>query len=136
MSWAAKPPTIRTVPNYLIEVPLADAGERELGRALRMLEAAYTRTRGTATATRTVIAGVSRADGRLVCLIEAPNIEAARRAVSVALLPPGRIREITHLVGTHLLGGRDPGGDGDPRIEPELVEDVVDMGLDGALGEE
>jgi hypothetical protein len=124
------------MPNFLIEVHMADAGALELERAVRMLEAAQTRMRGTATVTRTIIAGLSREDGRLVCLIEATSLESARRLVSVALLPPGRIREITHLAGTHLLGSRHPGGDVDPGVESELVEDVVDVGLDGALGQE
>jgi hypothetical protein len=115
---------------------MADAGELELERAVRMLEAAQNRMRGTTTVTRAIIAGLSREDGRVVCLIEAPTMESARRVVSVALLPPGRIREITHLAGTHLLGGRHPGGDVDPGVESELVEDVVDVGLDGALGQE
>jgi hypothetical protein len=115
---------------------MADAGVPELERAVRMLEAAQTRMRGTATVTRPIIAGLSREDGRLVCLIEATSLESARRLVSVALLPPGRIREITHLAGTHLLGSRHPGGNVDPGVESELVEDVVDVGLDGALGQE
>ena len=115
---------------------MADAGALELERAVRMLEAAQTRTRGTDTVTRTIIAGISREDGRLVCLIEATSLESARRLVSVALLPPGRIREITHLAGTHLLGGRHPGGDVDPGVESELVEDVVDVGLDRPFGQE
>ena len=102
------------VPNFLIEVHMGDAGAGELERAVRMLEAAQTRMRGTATVTRTIIAGLSREDGRLVCLIEATSLESARRLVSVALLPPGRIREITHLAGRHLLGRRHPRGDIDP----------------------
>lgn len=115
---------------------MADAGALELERAVRMLEAAQTRMRGTAMGTRTIITGLSREDGRLVCLIEATSLESARRVVSVALLPPGRIREITHLAGTPLLGSRYPRGDVDPGVESELVEDVVDVGLDGALGQE
>lgn len=115
---------------------MADAGALELERAVRMLDAAQARMRGTATVTRTIIAGICREDGRLVCLVEATSLEAARRLVSVALLPPGRIREITHVGGTHLLGSRHPGGDVDPGIESELVEDVVDVGLDSALGQE
>jgi hypothetical protein len=114
---------------------MADAGALDLERAVRMLEAAQSRMRGTATVTRTVMAGLSREDGRMVCLIEATSLESARRLVSLALLPPGRIREITHLAGTH-LPGRHPGGDADPGVDAELVEDVVDVGLDGSLGQE
>ena len=124
------------MPHFLIEVHLNNAGTLELERAVRMLEAAQSRIRGKATVAGTIVAGFSREDGRLVCLIEATSLESARRLVSVALLPPGRIREITHLVGTHLLSSRHPGGDVDPGVESELVEDVVDVGLDGALGQE
>ena len=115
---------------------MADAGVPELERAVRMLEAAQTRTRGTATVTRTIIAGLSREDGRLVCLIEATSLESARRLFAVALLPGGRIREITLVADGRLLLRGHPGGDVDPRVEAELVEDVVDVGLDGALGQE
>jgi hypothetical protein len=121
---------------FLIEVHMAGAGELELERAVRMLDAAQTRMRGSATVTRTIIAGFSREDGRLVCLIEATSLASARSLVSLALLPPGRIREIAYLAGKHLLGSRHPGGDVDPGVESELVEDVVDVGLDGALGQE
>ena len=124
------------MPNYLVEVHIADAGELELDRAMRMLEAAQARMRRTATVTRTIIAGYLREDGRLVFVIEATSLDAARRLVSLALLPAGRIREISHLAGKHLLGGRHPSGDVDPGVESELVEDVVDVGLDGALGQE
>lgn len=124
------------MPNFLVEVHLAAADELELERALRLLEAAQDRMRGTGSGTRTIIAGVTRDDGRLVCLVEAPSLAAARRLVSLALLPPGRIREISHLAGTHLLGVRHPGSDVDPGVETELVEDVVDVRLDGALGQE
>jgi hypothetical protein len=136
MTGAREPATIRSMPTFLVEVHMADAGALELERAVRMLEAAQARMRGTEPVGRTILAGVSRQDGRLVCLIEATGLDEARRLVTVALLPPGSIREITHLAGTHLLGGRYPRGDVDPGVEPELVEDVVDVGLDGALGQE
>ncbi len=130
------PATIRTVPTYLIEVHLADAGAFELERATRMLVAAQSRMRGQASFARTIFAGLSREDGRLVYLVEAASLESARRMVSLALLPPGRIREITNLADAHLLGGRHPRGDADPGVETELVEDVVDVGLNGPLGQE
>jgi len=114
---------------------MAGAGELELERAVRLLDAAQTRMRESATVTRTIMAGLSRADGRLICLVEAVSLEAARRLVSWALLPAGRIREITHLAGAARLLGH-PGGDVDPGVEAELVQDVVDVGLDGALGQE
>lgn len=127
---------IRTMPTFLIEVHMADAGALELERAMRMLVAAQSRMRGPAPVTRMILAGLSREDGRLVCLIEAASLESARGLVSLALLPPGRIREITKLADMHLLGGGHPGGDVDPRVEAEFVEDVVDVGLDGALRQE
>lgn len=130
------PATIWTMPTYLIEAHLADAGAFELERATRMLVAAQSRMRGQASFARTIFAGLSREDGRLVCLVEAASLESARRMVSLALLPPGRIREITNLADAHLLGGRDPRGDADPGVETELVEDVVDVGLNGPLGQE
>ena len=135
MSGSTEPTTIGTVHTFLIEIHMADTGELELERAVRMLKAAQTRMRGSAKVTRTITAGLSREDGRLVCLIEATSLESARRLLSVALLPPGRIREITHIAGTNLVGSH-PGGDVDPGVESKLVEDVVDVGLDGALGQE
>ena len=121
---------------YLVEIHMKEAGRRELERVTQVLDAAQSRLRTTATVTRLIVAGRSDEDGRLLCLIEAGSPELARRLVSLALLPAGRVREITPLAGRLLVGGRDPGGDVDPGIEAELVEDVVDMGLDGALGEE
>jgi hypothetical protein len=115
---------------------MADAGAFELERATRMLVAAQSRMRGQATFARTLFVGLSREDGRLVYLVEAASLESARRMVSLALLPPGRIREITNLADAHLLGGRHPRGDADSGVEAELVEDVVDVGLDGPLGQE
>jgi hypothetical protein len=115
---------------------MAGADEFELERATRMLVAAQSRMRGQAAFARTFFAGLSRDDRRLVYLVEAASLESARRMVSLALLPPGRIREITLLANAHLLGGRHPRGDAGPGVEAELVEDVVDVGLDGPLGDE
>ena len=123
------------MPSFLVEIHMSNAGEPELERAVRMLEAAQGRL-GAGAAARPVIAGISREDGRLICLIEAPTLAAARRTVAVALLPSGRIREIARIAGRGLFGARHPGGDADPRAEAELVEDVVDVGLDGPLGQE
>ncbi len=124
------------MPHFLVEIHMADAGVLELERAVRMLEAAQARSPGAGKIAPAIIAGLSREDGRLVCLLEATSLASARRLVSVALLPAGRIREITPVTGRRLLGSRHPGGDVDPGVEPELVEDVVDVGLDGALGQE
>jgi hypothetical protein len=87
------------MPIYLTEVHLATASEHELERAVRMLDAAMDRMPESVRPTRTVFVGHSREDGRLICLIEAASVDAARRLVSLALLPPGRFREITQLSG-------------------------------------
>ncbi len=121
---------------FLVEIHMSGAGQLELDRALELLEVAQSRLREGDTQMSAITAGFSRVDGRLVCLIKATNLESARLLVSVALLPSGRIREITHLTQRRLLGSRDPGGDVDARVETELVEDVVDVGLDRPLGQE
>jgi hypothetical protein len=126
----------RAMPHFLVEVHMTNAGDLELERAVRMLEAAQDRVREPAKDTRPIIAGISRADGRLICLIEATTLAAARRTVALALLPAGRIREITRVTGSPLFGTSDPRGDADARAEAELVEDVVDVRLDGPLGQE
>jgi len=115
---------------------MADAGAFELERATRMLVAAQSRMRGQAAFARTIFAGLSREDRRLVYLVELGSLDSARRMMSLALLPPGRIREITDLTNAHLFGGRHPRGDARPGVEAELVEDVVDVGLDGSLRDE
>ena len=121
------------MPHFLVEVQMTDAGDLELERAVRMLEAAQARVHEASAVGRPLIAGISRGDGRLICLIEAPTLQAARRTVAVALLPPGRIREIDQISAQPLLRARDPRGDADAGAEPELVEDVVHVGLDGPL---
>ena len=60
------------MPIFLIEIHMADAERRELERAVRMLDAASDPHARAAIVTRTIIAGLSREDGRLVCLVEAP----------------------------------------------------------------
>jgi hypothetical protein len=85
------------MPFFLAEIPVNEATPPELELAARTLDAAQARLRRTATAARTVIAGATHQDGRLVCLVEAPSIDVVRRLVAMALLPAGRIREITHV---------------------------------------
>jgi hypothetical protein len=135
MSQALSTGDDRDMPIYLIEVQLANASEVDLERAVRMLDAAMSRMPDSTNQARTITAGHTRDDGRLVCLIEAASADAARRLLGVALLPGGRIREITLLAGTDLLG-HNPGGDAGPGVDAELIEDVVDVGLDGALRQE
>ena len=124
------------MPHFLVEIHMSNAGEPELERAVRMLEAAQDRLGEGARVARPIVAGISREDGRLICLIEATTLAAARRTVAVALLPHGRIREVARISGARLLGARNPRGDADAVAEAELVEDVVDVRLDGPLGEE
>ena len=85
------------MPFFLVEIPMNDATPPELELAARTLDAAQARLRRTATRARTVIAGATHHDGRLVCLIEAPGVDVVRRLVAMALLPAGRIREITRV---------------------------------------
>ena len=122
--------------HFVVEIYIADAGHLVLKRASRMLEAAQFRLRTAGTVTRTIMASHSREDDRLLYVIEAGNPDAVRRLFAVALMPAGRIREITLIASGRLSAARHPGGDVDPGFEPELVEDVVDVGLNGPLGQE
>jgi hypothetical protein len=128
--------TMGDMPHFLVEIHMADAGALELERAVRMLEAAQDRLLGVAGVARPVIAGRSAEDGLLICLIEAADPASARRTVGLALLPAWRIREVSAVVPRRLSGPCHPRSDADPGPEAELVEDVVDVGLDGPLGEE
>ncbi len=124
------------MPHFLVEIHMADAGALELERAVRMLEAAQDRLLGSAAVPRPVIAGRSSEDGRLICLIEAADAASAWRTVGLALLPAWRIREVTAIVPGRLSGAGHPRSDAGPGPESELVQDVVDVGLDRPLGEE
>jgi hypothetical protein len=104
MSQGNPRPSIGGVPYFLVEIRMSDAEQLELERAARRLQAAQVRLQRSATETRTIVTGVARADGRLVCLIEASNLETVQRLVSVALLPAGRIREVTYLSGELVSG--------------------------------
>jgi hypothetical protein len=84
---------------FLVEIRMAGAGQLELERAARTLEAAQTRLRKTANPTRTIIAGLTRDDGRVVCLLEATSLEMVQRLVRMALLSAVKIREVTHVTG-------------------------------------
>jgi hypothetical protein len=123
------------MPTFLIRIHLADAEEHEFDRAVRLLDAAQARLLQARANSRITIVARGREDGGLAFVVEAPNVEAARLLVGVALLPGARIREITNGAEARLLGSH-PGSDARPGAEAELVEGVVDMGLDGALREE
>ena len=124
------------MPYFLVEIHLAGAEQLALDRATWFLGAARSRLDPAGMSTRTIVAGISLEDDRLLYLIEARSRDAVRRLFAAALLPEGRIREITLVGGGRLLPAGDPGGDVDPGAEPQLVEDVVDVGLDGSLGQE
>ena len=118
---------------FLVEIPVPQSDGVELERATRALRAAQSRLSRNAIAVRLLIAGFTKGDGRLVCLVEAPAAEAVRKLVALAFLPAGRIREVSVVVS---VGGQDPSGDLGSGAEAQLVEDVVDMRLHGSLGDE
>ena len=80
---------------FLVELPVHQPDRVEMERATRTLRVAEARLSGTAMAARPLIPRSINGDGRLVCLIEAPNVQALRRLVALALLPVGRIREVS-----------------------------------------
>ena len=81
---------------FLVEIHMNGAGQTQLDRAAQTLEVAKTRLSGSATTTRIVGAVLIGEDARLVCLIEATTVQVVQQLVALALLPAGRIREITH----------------------------------------
>ena len=124
---------------FLVELPVRP-DRVEMERATQTLHAAQSRLSGSTMAARALLAAVIKDTGRLVCLIEAPSVHALRRLIALALLPVGLIREISQPVSPRGADassepGSDPAADLGPRVDPKLVEDVVDMGLDGSLGD-
>jgi hypothetical protein len=85
------------MPFFLVEIPMNNAGQPELELAARTLDAGQARLQRRATTARTVIAGVTYENGRLVCLVGAPSFDVVRSLVTLALLPAGRIQEITRV---------------------------------------
>jgi hypothetical protein len=127
---------------FLVEISVPQADATGLERATRTLWTAHSRLSGNATTARLVTVGAAEDDGRLVCLIEAPTIDAVHSLVALAFLSTGRIREVTASDVSRVVGGtprarrQNPSGDLGSGVESQLVEDVVDVGLDGALGDE
>jgi hypothetical protein len=127
---------------FLVEIPLPQPDGMDAGRATRTLLAAQARLSHSAITVRPLAAEVTRGDGRLVCLIEAGAAEQVRSLVSLALLPAGRIREVLRVSlpsGSgvpSVIEWLNPGADLAPRVDTELVEDVVEVRFDGPLGDE
>ena len=117
---------------FLAEVPVPKPNGVGHERALRTLQVAQVRLSETIPV-RLRSAGLTKLDGRLVCLVEAQTAEAVRNLFALAFLPAGRIREVSLV---DLLGGHDPSSDLGPAAETELVEDVVDMRLHSSLRDE
>ena len=126
---------------FLVEFPVYELDRVELERTMRMLRAAQIRLSGSLMAAQPLFAGLTEDDGRLACLIEAPCLQSLRRMVALALLPAGRIRELAQSESCvdssdSTQSVSDAGTDLCPRVDPELVEDVVDMSFDGPFGYE
>ena len=86
----------RDMPQYIVEIRLPGVGRPDVSRVARLLNSANARLGHVA---RVVTASVGRNDARLVCTVKAPNAEAVRQLISTALLPSGRIDEITTVLG-------------------------------------
>jgi hypothetical protein len=80
------------MPHYIVEIRLPGVDRPEVARVARVLKSANDRLGHIA---RVVTASVGRDDGRLVCTVEAPSADVVRRLIDTALLPSGRIGEIT-----------------------------------------
>lgn len=123
---------------FLIEIDLPHASRIDAHRAARALLAAQARLEQLDVIVAPVLAGLTD-DGRLLCVVGAGSSEVARRLVALGMLPTPRIHEVEELPpasdggASSRAGGGDPIGDVRPRTRAELVEDVVDVRLDGAL---
>lgn len=93
---------------FLIEIPVSERDGPAIARVMRMLAAAQLRLSQTRRAVRLLTAGLSAADGRLLCLIEAATAGDVRDLVALAFLPAERVREVT---AVDFPGGQDPVGD-------------------------
>jgi hypothetical protein len=132
--------SLESMPCYLVEIVLPQSDAAAARRASRTIRTAQSRLDANGTVVRALIAGFTE-DGRLVCLMEAATSGDARSLVALALLPAGRIHEVVDVALQDAsrgsgFDGRRPGFDLRSGADPELVEDVVDMGLDGSLRDE
>jgi hypothetical protein len=124
---------------FLVEIPLPQPDPAELERARRTLWSARSRLNRSGNPASARVASVDSDNGRMVALIEAPTLAVVRQIVALALLPAPRIREVTSRLAVRArfgAGGRCPCADLGSGADSELVENVVDVGLDGALGDE
>ena len=124
---------------FLVEIPLPQPEPAEVERARWTLWSAQSRLNGTGNPASAHVVSIASDNGRMVALIEAPTLAEVRQLVALALLPAARIRDVSSRLtvgGRFGIGAQHPGADLGPGAESELVEDVVDVGLDGALGDE
>lgn len=120
---------------FLVQIHVPHAGDKELERAMTTLRIARSRAPADAIGAHPFVFGVPGAD-RLVVLIEASTVGAVRTLIALAFLPAPQIREILAVPLVGSVDGDDPFGDLGPGAETQLVEDVVDVRLDGPLGHE
>jgi hypothetical protein len=127
---------------FVVEIPVPHSDAIGYERAARTLWTAASRSPQNATTAHLVTVEVVAGAGRLHCVIEAPTIDAVRSLLALAFLSAGRISESAASDTSRVVGGipsahgHDPGGDLGAGVEPQLVEDVVDVGLDRALRDE
>jgi hypothetical protein len=127
---------------FVVEIPVPHSDAVGYERAVRTLWTAASRSHENATTVHLVTVEVAAGLGRLQCVIEAPTIDAVRNLVALAFLSAGRISESAPSDASGVVGAasgahrHDPGGDLGAGVEPQLVEDVVDVGLDRTLRDE
>jgi hypothetical protein len=121
---------------FLVHIAIPQSGGVDRDLVTQTLRAAQERLTGRAIGVRPFEARRSTTGG-LVILIEAASAEAVRGLVALAFLPAARIQEVIAVPQETPSARRaDPGGDLRPRAQSQFVEDVVDVGLDGPLGDE
>ncbi len=115
---------------YLAELRLRVDSQADISWIGQSLEAACRRLEG-----QVLSAVYVRDDCRLACVVKAGSKAAVHRLLEIALLPSARVCEVVQVLGGTNLAG-DPARDLDPGVDPEVVEDVGDVRLDGPLGQE
>jgi len=92
---------------FLVEIPLSERDGTRVALATSTLRAAQVRMSRSGIPVRLRFAGLTAADARLVCMIEAPTTGDVRDLVALAFLPAERLREIS---GVDLPCGQNPAG--------------------------